>query len=340
MNILLTSVGRRSYLVDYFKEAVGATGSVFTANSEKLTSGMAVSDKSFVVSRVDNSNYISDILKICQENDVGLVVSLFDIDLPYLANAKEQFKELGIELVVSEPWVVQVANDKWETYKFFKQGGFKVPETFLTIDDALSSLKEEQISFPLIVKPRWGMGSISLFRADNIEELSFFYSYSIKKVQESYLNILSSAELNKSVIIQECIDGDEYGLDVFNDLKGNYLITVPKKKIAMRAGETDIAIAVEDEHLLQLGKELAGCFHHPGNIDVDIFKGRDGKLYILEVNARFGGGYPFSHSFGTNMVQAIVDEVNGQPPSVQSPITNRIALKNIGVLLTNQNQDN
>lgn len=335
MNILLTSVGRRSYLVDYFKEAAGTTGKVFAANSEMLTSGMAVSDASFVVSRVDSPNYISDLLKICHENEVKLVISLFDIDLPYLAKAKGRFKELGIELVVSDPWIIDIANDKWETYKFFREKKFNVPVTFLTVDDALASLESNQISFPLIIKPRWGMGSISLFKADDIDELRFFYNYSIKKIQESYLSILSSAEINSSVVIQECIHGDEYGLDVFNDLKGNYLITVPKKKIAMRAGETDIAMAVKDDSLLKLGEEISKCFRHPGNIDVDVFKGNDGKQYILEVNARFGGGYPFSHSFGVNMVQSIIDEVNGQSPRVQPPLTNRVALKNINVLLTN-----
>lgn len=335
MNILLTSVGRRSYLVHYFKEALGANGKVFAANSEKLTSGMAASDRAFVVSRVDSQKYISDLLEICKENEVKLVVSLFDIDLPYLAKEKDSFNKLGVELVVSEPWVVEVANDKWKTYRFFKDKKFNVPKTFLSINDALSSLEKGQVRFPLIIKPRWGMGSISLFKADNIDELCFFYNYSIKNIKETYLSILSSKDLGNSVVVQECIHGDEYGLDVFNDLKGNHLITVPKKKIAMRAGETDIAMAVMDDSLLKLGEEISRCFRHPGNIDVDVFKGVDGKQYILEVNARFGGGYPFSHSFGVNMVQSIIDELNGVPSILKQPLMNRVAFKSIDVLLSN-----
>jgi carbamoyl-phosphate synthase large subunit len=334
MNILLTSVGRRSYLVNYFKEALGRKGKVFAVNSEALTSGMATADESFVVPRVDSPNYIPDILKICHDNVVRLVISLFDIDLPYLAKAKKEFKTSGIELVVSDPWVVDVANDKWKTYQFFKYKNFNVPKTFIGLEEAILSLKIKEISFPMIIKPRWGMGSISLFKANSMDELRFFYNYAIKQVQESYLSILSSDAHDKSLVIQECINGDEYGLDVFNDLKGNYLITVPKKKLAMRAGETDIAMAVENESLLVIGEKISKCFKHPGNMDVDVFKGSDGKDYILEINPRFGGGYPFSHSFGVNMVKAIVDEVCGRSPRVNSPVTNKVAFKSINVLVT------
>src|SRR5690606_13564048 len=82
MNVLLTSVGRRSYLVEYFKDALGPKGKVIATNSESLTSGMIVSDKSYTVPRVDSEKYIPRLLEICHENDIGLVVSLFDIDLP------------------------------------------------------------------------------------------------------------------------------------------------------------------------------------------------------------------------------------------------------------------
>src|SRR5690606_28945680 len=98
MNVLLTSVGRRSYLVDYFKQAVQPDGRVSAANSEPLTSGMIAADKSYPVTRVDSADYIPAILDICHKENVGLVVPLFDTDLSYLPNARDQFTDGGIEL--------------------------------------------------------------------------------------------------------------------------------------------------------------------------------------------------------------------------------------------------
>lgn len=334
MNILLTSVGRRGYLVDYFKDTVRPNGQVIAANSEALTSGMIAADKAYTVPRVDSAEYIPKILEICMIEDIRLVVSLFDIDLPYLAKARELFVEAGIHLVISDPWVIDVTNDKWKTAQFLKEHKISTPQTFLSIDNVISGLKNNLIDFPLIIKPRWGMGSMSIFRADDADELAFFYSYARKQIEKSYLNILSSEEIDNSVVIQEFIEGSEYGLDVFNDLEGNYLQTIAKKKIAMRSGETDMAKIITDQRLTTLGGVLAALFNHRGNIDVDVLENQAGDLFILEVNARFGGGYPFSHLAGANYPALLVAMAEGKEFHLNTVELGCIGLKSISLIRT------
>lgn len=332
LNVLLTSVGRRGYLVDYFKQAVQPSGRVIAANSEVLTSGMIAANKSYAVPRVDSPEYIPAILDICLKENIGLVVSLFDIDLPYLANARQQFIDKGIELVISEPWVIEVSNDKWATWEYLSKQGMLTPRTFLDVDTAISEIKSGSINFPVIIKPRWGMGSMSIFRAEDERELTFFHGYAQKQIEKSYLNILSREEINKSVVIQEFIEGSEFGLDVFNDLEGHHLQTIAKEKIAMRSGETDLAKIVDDPRLVSLGEKLSALFKHKGNIDVDVLENQSGDLFVLEINPRFGGGYPFSHLAGADYPAALIALAEGKPVQLNTVELGCVGLKNINLI--------
>jgi len=311
VNVLLTSVGRRSYLVDYFKEALGNTGKVFGANSTKDTSAMQIVDEAFEVPYVNDPEYVPTLIKICKEKNVGLVVSLFDIDLPYLAEAKAEFNELGITVVISSPKVIEIANDKWLTYQFLKENGLDTPTTHVKMEEFCRDYEEGKIDFPVIIKPRWGMGSLSMFKAYSMNELVFFYGYCKAEIKRSYLSILADKQIDNAIIIQEIIDGPEYGVDVFNDLDGNHLTTVIKQKLAMRSGETDSSLTIEHKTIEAIASKLSELLSHVGNLDVDILEDKKtGAFKVLEFNARFGGGYPFSHLSGVNFPKALIDMAN------------------------------
>jgi len=335
MNVLLSSVGRRGYLVKYFKQAIGESGIVIAANSDPLTSGMIVADKAYTVPKVNSDHYIDELLSICKKEKISLVVSLFDIDLPYLSKARSRFEDIGVTLVVSEPWLIEIANDKWKTYNFLLENNVPTPQTFLKLEEVKNAIQQGQLSYPVIVKPRWGMGSISVFKAENQKELEFFFEYAQKEIKKSYLSILSGSELDESVIIQQMITGKEYGLDVFNNLQGKHLQTIIREKIAMRSGETDMAKIIENSVINGLGDQLANICKHIGNMDVDILEDKDGNIYVLEMNVRFGGGYPFSHLAGANYPEALIQMVSGRKPILNKIQNNCIGLKNIDLLKVN-----
>lgn len=310
MNILLTSVGRRSYLVEYFKKALNGNGLVIGANSDINTSAMKVVDKAFEVPNVNSDNYIPTLLDICKSENISLVVSLFDIDLPYLAKNKDKFDELGVCLVVSNKEVIDIANDKWSTYNFLVKNNLPTPQTYKSLLSFKDAVAKKEIGFPVIIKPRWGMGSLSVYKADNMEDVTFFISYCQRAIQSSYLNILST-QLDESVLIQQYITGKEFGVDVFNDLNSNRLVTVAKEKVAMRSGETDAATVVDNSLIQDLANNLGSKLGHIGNLDIDILLDHLGNPYILEFNARFGGGYPFSHLAGVNFPALLIQMAKG-----------------------------
>jgi carbamoyl-phosphate synthase large subunit len=310
MNILLTSVGRRTYMVNYFKEALQGNGLVHAANNVE-TYAMKIADRSVLSPLIYDDNYIDFLLDYCQNNNINAVMSLFDIDLPVLAKNRKKFVRHKINLIVSNYDFIQVCNDKWLTYNFLRNNGFNTPISFLSTNDVLLALERNEIHYPLIIKPRWGMGSIGIFQADNKEELLVLYQKTLNNIQNSYLKYESSQELNKSIIIQEKLSGDEYGLDVFNDLDGKFLSCVSKKKLAMRAGETDSAEIIENDVFTNIGKRLSTLSEHRGNLDVDFFLIND-KVYILEMNCRFGGQYPFSHLGGVNFPKALLNLIQNK----------------------------
>lgn len=329
MNILLTSAGRRTYLVKYFKDALGGEGKVHASNSEK-SHALQMADQYFISPLIYEENYIDSILNYCLQNDIHAVIPLFDIDLPVLAKNKQSFDKEGITVIVGHVNFIKTCNDKWLTFKFLKKNSFYAPKSYLSVKSAQKDIVQQKLFFPLIIKPRWGMGSIGIYQADNNQELEILYNKTLKNIQNSYLKYESQHNFNESVIIQEKLQGSEYGLDVFNDLQGTFLTAIPKKKIAMRSGETDIAEIIEHPKLYIIGEKLANLSKHPGNLDVDCFLVND-EIYILEMNSRFGGQYPFSHLSGVDFPRAIIDMLNNQPVRKEflQPETGTIGVKDI-----------
>lgn len=309
MNILLTSVGRRSYLVEYFKEALMGEGQVHVMNSSDLSPAFKVADKATVSPLIYDENYIPFLLNYCAENQIQAIVSLLDIDLPILAKNKKKFEEIGTKVIVADYDFIEICNDKWKTYEFLIGNGFLTPKTYLKVEEALKDIEKGILEYPLMVKPRWGMGSIAVYEADNEEELKIFFEKTKRNILKTYLKYESLENIEESVLIQEKLKGQEYGMDVINDLNGNFASVSVKVKYAMRSGETDCAITICNEDIANIGKRLSGFSKHPANLDVDVFV-VDEKPYILEMNARFGGGYPFSHIAGVNLPKAIVQWLN------------------------------
>ncbi|HIE0135441.1 TPA: ATP-grasp domain-containing protein [Proteus mirabilis] len=286
MNILLTSVGRRTYLIEYFRSALSNIGGkIFAANSIK-TYSLTIADEYFITPPIYSNEYIPMLLSYCKKNRIDIIISCFDIDLPILSKNK----------------------------KIFKENNINTPTTFLSITEAKKSLLEDELEYPVIIKPRWGMGSIGIYKADNNAELDIFYNKVKNDILSSYLKYESSVDPFHSVLIQQYIDGREYGIEVINDLNENYVTTFCKKKLAMRSGETDQAVTIKSNELKTLGKKISTKLKHLSILDIDCLE-KNNKFYILEMNARFGGQYPFSHLAGVNIPKQIIEWCQGKMTS-------------------------
>ncbi|MEC4813705.1 MAG: ATP-grasp domain-containing protein [Scytonema sp. PMC 1069.18] len=315
MNIMLTCAGRRNYLVQYFQEVLKNRGRVFAGDTSAEAPALHEADKGFVLPSVTHVDYFDKLLYICQQYDVRLLISLNDLELPLLARQRDRFLKIGTIPVLSSPEVIETCNDKWATFQFLERHNIPTAKTYLSLNEARQALNRGDITFPLVVKPRWGSASIGIGYAEDNEELELTYRFVKKLLSRTILAEISASNPDKCVLIQERVFGQEHGLDIINDLNSNYIATFAKHKLVMRAGETDRAVTVEDEELKHLGQTIGHKLGHIGNLDCDVIVG--GKEFkVIEMNPRFGGGYPFSHQAGANLPAALIAWANGEKPDL------------------------
>jgi carbamoyl-phosphate synthase large subunit len=270
---------------------------------------LQVADVKLQVPAVYDPNYIDITLDICKKHKVNALISLNDLELPILANNKHLFEELGVKVIVSSPEVIDICFDKYKTAQWIESIGLKSPKTYIRLEDAKKALETGVISFPLFMKPRWGSGSIGLESIADMEDLDIYYNILMKKIKKT---ILATASIgNEYILIQEKLTGNEYGLDVMNDLEGNNVGVSVKQKLAMRSGETDKAITLDLPDVKKMGERIGKELRHIGNLDVDIMQRANGDYCVLELNPRFGGGFPFSYEAGVNLPKAIIEWIKG-----------------------------
>ena len=328
MNILFTCAGRRTYLLKYFKENMAESDKVVATDMQLSAPALQVADVKLQVPAIYDPEYLNITLDICKEQKINALLSLNDLELPILAENKARFESIGVKVIVSDPEVIDIAFDKYKTARWVESIGLSAPKTYIRLEDCKMALAAGEISFPLFMKPRWGSGSIGLESIDDMEELDSYYVLLMKKIKKTILATASVGD--EYIMIQEKLTGDEYGLDVMNDLEGRCLGVSVKKKLAMRAGETDKAITVDLPEVREIGKRIGSELGHIGNLDVDIMQRADGTYCVLELNPRFGGGFPFSYEAGVNLPKAILNWLRGESvdPSILAPQYGRMFSKN------------
>jgi carbamoyl-phosphate synthase large subunit len=265
------------------------------------------------VPMLTDPSYIDVLLAICRRHCVRLLISSHDLELQSLARNRDRFLEVGTIPVVSVLEVADRCLDKWESLKFLKACDVESPATYPSLADVREALARGEVTFPLVIKPRWGTTSIGMEYVDDLEELELAYSLARKRIPRTCLREMSAADPERSILIQKRLCGQEYGLDVVNDLEGRYVCTWVKRKLTMRAGQTDRAITVKSARLERIGEIIGRELGHIGILDCDVMVTEEG-CYVLDLNPRFGGGYPFSHMAGANLPAAVVAWASGGQP--------------------------
>ena len=316
MNVLLTCAGRRNYLVGYFIEAVGGRGSVFAADVSPFAPALHEADQGFLLPAVEDPSYAECLLALCREKQVSLLVPLHDLELPVLCRERERFAQIGTTVLVSSPEVIDTCFDKWATAQFLAREALEGPGTYRSLSKVYAALNRGEIAFPLVVKPRWGSASIGIVQADHIEAIESAYWYACERLSKSVLPKSERGGSGPAILIQERLAGEEYGLDIINDFSGNYLCTWVRKKLCMRAGETDRAEVLRHSALELIGEKIGRSLKHTGILDCDVFV-CDEVVFVLEMNPRFGGGYPFSHAAGANLPAILIALVEGRTPEAR-----------------------
>lgn len=311
MNILISSVGKRNYIVDYFRSALKGKGKVVVSNSIADTSGMYSGDMSYVSPPIVSNEYIPFMLDLCRKEDIRAIIPLFDMDLSAISFNKKLFEEKGVVPIVSDYGVIKRCFDKLEYKKFSTKAGILTPRTYSDLEEVIELTDTDKLGFPLILKPRWGTGSIATLIVETRDELVYEFKRMSKWLTGTYLDAPVPEGQKNHMIIQEFVIGVEYGIDVINDLKGNYIKSFVKKKLGMRSGETDGAITVKNKTLEKIGEDIAVNLKHISLLDVDVVLTSANEAYVIDMNPRFGGGYPFTHQAGVNLPATIIGWLEG-----------------------------
>ena len=293
MNLLFSCIGRRGYVATWFREQLGPGDRIVGTTNTPWTPGLHACDKGVLMPDLGRPDYLPTLLELCRKEEIHGLFSFFDLDVDAIAGARELFRAIGVVPVVPDARVSRIGLDKLETADFLREHGFRTPLTFTGLEEARAALREGSLRYPLFVKPRRGFASQNLFQARNDDELRVFFDYA------------------PGMIVQERLGGVEHSLDVLNDLEGRVVSVIVKRKVLMRAGETDQAETVRHPAALALGERLGHALGHVGPLDVDLFVDGD-ELTVLELNPRFGGAYPVSHLAGADFPRKILAMLRGE----------------------------
>lgn len=293
MNILILSAGTRNKVVQYFKKSVGKDGLVIATDCSNIAPAVYEADKFYRVPRMTDDGYIDVIFDICKKEKINGVISLIDPELSLLAQNKEKFAELGVTVIGSNYELCEMTLDKWEMFNWLKNHGYNCAKSYVDKQVFFDDVEKGNAKYPVFVKPVCGSASIAISKVYDKETVDLLFAH------------------NDNLMIQEFLDGQEIGADCYIDmLSGETVSIFTKKKLVMRAGETDKAVSFKDPKLFELVEKFICECGFRGQIDIDIFD-VDGKYYISEVNPRFGGGYPHAYECGCDHMTLIKNNLNG-----------------------------
>lgn len=293
INILILSAGTRNKIVQYFKKTLGENGNVIATDMSTIAPAIYEADKYYIVPRITEEGYIEIILDICKKENISGVLSLIDPELSLLAENEYKFKAVGTTVIGSSYELCERALDKMQMFEWLRSHGFNCAKSYVDKNEFFADVKTGKANYPVFVKPVRGSASIAISKVFDNETVDLLFNHS------------------DNLMIQEYLDGQEIGADCYIDLLSGELVSVfTKKKIVMRAGETDKSVSFKDEKLFELIKKFVNESGWRGQIDIDIFE-INGEYYISEVNPRFGGGYPHAYECGADHMKLIVNNLNG-----------------------------
>jgi carbamoyl-phosphate synthase large subunit len=273
-------------IVGAFKRAGAAT---IATDVNPLAPALYHADRHVLVPRIDEPEYVPVLRALVDEHDVSLIVPLTDLDQRTLARARDELRAL---VLLPDADTVERLADKYLAHLLFEQRGIASPPTWLAYDLPADA------SFPLLVKARHGFGSRHIYRAENRKELEFFLGYS---PVES--------------IVQACLAGEEFSMDVFCDLEGRCLNAIPRTMIESKGGESIKGMTIRDGRLIELARDVAEKLELVGPANIQCFRETDGSHFVTDINTRFGGGFPLPLAAGGQYPELALALARGERPA-------------------------
>ena len=286
--VLFTCAGQRVDIVDAFNRA-GATTIAVDVNP--LAPALYRASHKVLVPEVKDDAYVPALRALVEQFDVKVVVPLTDLDQATLAESRE---DLGALVLLPDAEIVERLGDKYLAHVLFEERGIESPPTWLP------NGVPEDAPFPLLVKARHGFGSRHIYRAEDRAQLGFFLGYT-----------------PVDSIVQACMSGEEFSVDVFCDLDGRCLNAIPRTMIESKGGESIKGMTIRDDRLIELARDVSEKLRLVGPANIQCFREADDKHYVTDINTRFGGGFPLPLAAGGGYPELALALARGDHPDPQ-----------------------
>jgi carbamoyl-phosphate synthase large subunit len=283
--VLFTCAGQRVDIVEAFRRA-GATTVAVDANP--LAPALYAADRYALVPRIADEGYLPALRGLVDEHDAKLIVPLTDLDQADLAQEREA---LGALVLLPDAETVERLADKYLAHVLFEELGVASPPTWLPNN------VPDDVSFPVLVKARRGFGSRHIYRAEDRAQLGFFLGYT-----------------PVDSIVQACLAGEEFSIDVFCDVDGRCLNAIPRTMIESKGGESIKGMTIRDERLIELARDVAEKLRLVGPANIQCFREADTTHYVTDINPRFGGGFPLPLAAGGRYPELALALARGERP--------------------------
>ena len=287
MNILITSIGQRGYLIDHFREVVNGKHGIFAADALRYAPALKNADKAFVIPYASDERYCEMLVNLCKENDICAVFSINDLELPFLAKYKPVLAQHGINAVICDEPIIELCTDKYLTYQFCKRHNVNAPRTYLWTekDELLRDIRNGLLSYPIVAKPRRGSRSIGIHMLRDEAEL----------LRDIEAEANSAKPENEKCMYQEQLQGTLIGAHVLCNRRQEPVSIVTMRNITKHLGETFQNRSFHDNELFEYVYHAVASVGAYGIIDLNIMQKENGEFALLELNPRLSGGYSLSH---------------------------------------------
>lgn len=293
----MLSVGRRGELMKDFRKSMEEASRIIATDNSPYAPALYFADKQYIVPRINDPIYIDTIIDICKNEHINVVTTFIDPEIMLLAENRERFESIGVEVLAPYVETARLCFDKYEMYKYLKSKGVRTPETWGTYNEIKKAIDLEEVTLPVFVKPRTGSGSVGARKIYDLESLH------------------AAFEQDPSLIAQELMTGEgcfDLDADVYVDTISHKPVAIfSKRKISTTIGGANKTISFKDEKLFDFARKAVSMFKFNGPIDVDFFY-KNGEYCLSEVNPRFGGAYLHAYGAGVDFIKMINKNLRGE----------------------------
>lgn len=235
--------------------------------------------------RWSDPDILEKLHQLVTERKIDMIIPFVDASIAVAVRYRDKYGKVFVP--AGDLAAVEEMFDKVVAARRFEELGLPVPATYHPGDEP---------RFPLIAKPACGSASRGIVILRNQEDLDAIAN------PQDYL-------------IQEYIaDAKEFTVDCYVNRKGDIITTVPRERLEVVDGEVTRTVTVADRQAIELAVDVLKKFDFKGAVTVQCLKEPDtGRMLLMEVNPRFGGGIVCSIHAGADFPGFLFADFAGLP---------------------------